>query len=557
MPEYGTQANRWLAGNSGYTDMPSSRKRQSAATYRPANSTQANLKRRSSNGAKTLPLRAVSAALLSLDPRGRVIDASAGAETLFDGSPRSLAGVSLMQLIPDIDLSRLARSLRPAACVKKGRDRGKSTDAACRPSRLESVIRHVLIISGTDRRPEGRTMAFLRKETHRLAAIIQQAEDGILTVGTDFKIASFNRSAERMFGYTAGEVAGRPLSLLMPDRFHERHEEHLRKFAESPETIRRMGQRSEITARRKNGAEFPADVSILKLDVEGETAFVAIMRDVTAQKREAEALRLAKTQAEAANCTKSEFLANMSHELRTPLNAIIGFSEMILTQPQGPIGHPAYEEYLRYIVESGTHLLSLINNVLDMSKIEVGKAKLDPAEVQIETVIGSTVRIMGEQAAAAGLRLVEDIDAGLPVLLADERLVKQMLLNLVSNAIKFTPTGGVVMIGAKLDQNGGLAVHVTDSGIGMDAKDIPKALEPFGQVDSGLTRQHCGTGLGLPLVKSMIEMHGGTLSIKSRKAEGTAVTLSFPPARLKRTQDPGQAGSGTRAAAPIRAAGLA
>jgi PAS domain S-box-containing protein len=525
-----------------------------------ANATQANLRRAAPAAAKISSLRNVTAALLPLDRAGRVTQASAGAENLFNGPARSLMGVPAARVIPEIDLARLAANLRPA---KKGRRTSRTRDvnqqdAARRGDTTDSMLRDVLVPAGESGRKAGVTAAFLRKEMRRLAAIVQEAEDGILTVGADFKIALFNRSAEKMFGYAAAEAVGRPLNLLIPARFHARHDGHLRQFGASPETVRRMGQRSEITARRKNGEEFPADISIVKLDVEGETAFVAILRDITAHKREAEALWLAKTQAEAASrAAKSEFLANMSHELRTPLNAIIGFSEMILTQPQGPIGHPAYEEYLHYIVESGTHLLSLINNVLDMSKIEAGKARLNLAEIEIGGTIGSAVRIMGEQAAAAGLRLVEKTDAQLPSLLADERLVKQMLLNLISNAIKFTPKGGRVTIGAGMEADGSLAVRVTDSGIGMDAKDIPKALEPFGQIDSSLTRQHCGTGLGLPLVKSMIELHGGALSIESRKAAGTTVILKFPPARVKRSKDAGRAGARTSAVAGPAQAGFA
>jgi len=240
------------------------------------------------------------------------------------------------------------------------------------------------------------------------------------------------------------------------------------------------------------------------------------------------ALRAAKEEAELASRSKSEFLANMSHELRTPLNAINGFSEVLAAELMGPIGNPKYREYAQDIRSSGEHLLSLINDVLDISKIEAGGYELHEETVSVLPQIDACERLVAERARKAGVTLGREVDPALPALFADERTVKQMLLNLVTNAIKFTGEGGRVTIAVRRAADGGVSLAVTDTGIGIARDDIAKALAPFSQVDNAFTRGHEGTGLGLPLVKSLIEMHGGAIDIESVPGQGTTVTLRFP-----------------------------
>ncbi len=245
----------------------------------------------------------------------------------------------------------------------------------------------------------------------------------------------------------------------------------------------------------------------------------------------AERLHHAKQEAEAANRAKSEFLANMSHELRTPLNAIIGFSEVLQGQLFGPVGDAKYLEYIHDINGSAEHLLELINDILDLSKIEAGKLELHEQMVDISRVVGSCVTLIEGRAEAAGLDLESEIEDDLPALYADERMVKQILINLLSNAVKFTPSGKVT-IRVWFGADEGFIVQVADSGIGMAAEDIPKALSAFGQVDGRLDRKYEGTGLGLALCKSLIEMHGGSIDVHSELEVGTTVTLHFPPDRV-------------------------
>ena len=246
-------------------------------------------------------------------------------------------------------------------------------------------------------------------------------------------------------------------------------------------------------------------------------------------KEEAEAAR---AQAEAANQAKSEFLATMSHELRTPLNAVIGFSQVMLNETLGPIGRPQYKEYAKDIHDSGMHLLEIINDILDLSKAEAGKLVLEEEWVDLGEVIDATCRLIRPRAERMGLSVTANLCARMPRLLADERKLKQILLNLVSNAVKFTPAGGYIEIVARLDPVGGYCVTVQDTGIGIGAEDLDRVLEPFVQVENAFTRSHQGSGLGLPLAAKMTELHGGRLSIESTLGKGTRVSLTIPMERV-------------------------
>ena len=258
---------------------------------------------------------------------------------------------------------------------------------------------------------------------------------------------------------------------------------------------------------------------------------ILIITNISERKRTEGALVAAMEAAVAASQAKSQFLANMSHELRTPLNAIIGFSEIMEKQLFGPLGDPRYAEYSSDVLASGRHLLEIINDILDMSKIDAGKFEIDEAPMNIAKEIASAVVLVRGRAAEGRIETEVKAADRLPELRADARVVRQILINLLSNAIQFTPAGGRVTVSANLLPDRRLRFSVTDTGIGMAAEDIPKALEPFQQLDVGLDRRHEGTGLGLPLCKRLTELHGGELAIKSAHGVGTTVTVTFPAER--------------------------
>ena len=247
----------------------------------------------------------------------------------------------------------------------------------------------------------------------------------------------------------------------------------------------------------------------------------------------------AKEDAEAANRAKTDFLANMSHELRTPLNAIIGFSTIMRDGKFGPLS-AKYAEYASAIAESGTHLLTLINSILDMARAEANRLVLAEEEVEIARAIAFSIGTIEEMARRAEIDCHSDVPEDLPRLFGDAAKLRQILINLLSNAVKFTPSGGEVRVSVEREPEGGLAVRVADTGIGIPRDKIPIALAPFGQIETGLDRRYDGTGLGLPLAKRLIELHGGTMEIASEPGKGTVITAHFPKERVANPLSDGQ-----------------
>ena len=371
-----------------------------------------------------------------------------------------------------------------------------------------------------------------KRAEDRLHDAIESIADGFVQFDTDDRVVMWNRRFADLYPELADLLPTRPTAEEMfrerirvgavgefdvPVDDYVRWRMEMRKMqGGTPSVHRHSDGRWLRTTERKTS----------------EGGIVAISTDVTELKNRETDLREAKTQAEFANRSKSEFLANMSHELRTPLNAIIGFSEMMRLETFGPIGNPRYIEYVGDIHESGTHLLSLINDILDLSKIEAGAFELKEEEVDLAQVVAACRRIIEVRAKEAGLTLDTRLSGKLPKLWSDERAVKQIILNLLSNAVKFTPTGGKVTVRAEIEEDGCFVLSVSDTGIGIDADDIPKVFKPFSQIDGSLSRKHDGTGLGLPLVKSLVDVHGGTIELESELGNGTIITIRFPAERV-------------------------
>jgi PAS domain S-box-containing protein len=295
------------------------------------------------------------------------------------------------------------------------------------------------------------------------------------------------------------------------------------------EWYRQAGSRSfEAYRRTRDGRTIPVDLTGTLIRFGDREYLFTVARDATVRRHIEQELRTARDLAESANRAKSQFLANMSHELRTPLNAIIGFSEVISSALFGPLD-ARYRDYAQDIHGSGHHLLRIINDLLDLSKVEAGRLELHDLPVRVDALFETCRRMVSDRAAAAGIDL--DFRPSPLAINVDELRLEQVLLNLVSNAVKFTPTGGRIGISATLALSGETMISVTDTGIGIAAEDIPRALQPFGQIDNSLARPHGGTGLGLPLAQRLVELHGGTMTLDSELGKGTTVTIVLPPER--------------------------
>jgi PAS domain S-box-containing protein len=264
----------------------------------------------------------------------------------------------------------------------------------------------------------------------------------------------------------------------------------------------------------------------------GPAEIVSVARDISKRKTVEAQLAAAKAQAEAASRAKSGFLANMSHELRTPLNAIIGFAELIRAETMGPVGNHTYCDYAKDIHDSGHHLLSLINDVLDLSKIEADRMVLDEETVDLNAVVATCIRMSRTQATRGGVSLVSEIDPNATLVRGEQRRLMQVVLNLMSNAIKYTKQGGSVTIATRMRADGSLELSVRDTGCGIDERDLGIVMQPFGQIDNPYNRVNQGTGLGLPLARRLVELHDGSLRLESRIGIGTTATVMLPPGRV-------------------------
>ena len=368
-----------------------------------------------------------------------------------------------------------------------------------------------------------------------MTSIFDVSEVGIIVTDHNGRIVRVNDSFSRTYGWSREELINTDIvSLATPDEremARKNHEEFIRTG------IRSSG---ELKIIRKNGSIANVLFTTATLELSQKRRFqVTTMMDITLRKQMEESLRLAKDQADTANRAKSTFLANMSHELRTPLNAIIGFSEMMIKETFGALGHKKYTEYLGDIHVSARHLLEIINEVLDMSKIEAGRIELDEHEVDIQELIKSVTRMMASRAFGKSLTLKIEIQENLPNLFADQRLVRQVLINLVTNSVKFSSSGGEINIMAAMLADGRMQITVSDKGVGIPKEKIQQAMEPFGQVtDRPENSDHQGTGLGLPLAKAMVELHDGALRLESDIGKGTVVFISFPAYRVVARNEP-------------------
>jgi PAS domain S-box-containing protein len=366
------------------------------------------------------------------------------------------------------------------------------------------------------------------EEIRELRAILDTATDGVLILNSNGRVLSGNRSAQALFGYDAGELGDLSLSDLLVPESHRPVLEHLERLARR-DGVDSLGAGYEAIGRVRQGGLVPLHITIGRIE-DGEKLCV-VLRDITAWKRSEEELINAKRAAEKASTAKSEFLAKISHEIRTPLNAIIGFSEVMMDERFGPIGSERYRQYLKDIHASGGHLISLLNDLLDLSKIEAGKLELTFVSVNLNDLVQQCVAIMQQQANRERVIIRTSLHANLPQIVADARAMRQIMLNLLSNSIKFTGAGGQVIISTAQTDDHEVVLRVRDTGSGMSEKELQIALEPFRQVPT-VTWDAGGTGLGLPITKALAEANQAYFRITSRVDEGTLAEVIFPVTRV-------------------------
>jgi PAS domain S-box-containing protein len=359
----------------------------------------------------------------------------------------------------------------------------------------------------------------------QLNGILSIADDAIICVDSGQKIILFNQGAERLFGWRADEANGRPLNILLPERYHAGHGAHIDNFARSGASARQMAERRVIFAARKDGSEFPAEASISKLEADGDLIYTVILRNISVRKAYERELEVAKEAAESAMQTKSMFLANMSHEIRTPLNAVIGMTSLLLNTHIDD----EQRDYAETIRASSEVLLTIINDILDYSKIEIGKLEIERQPFDLRRCVEESLDLLSTNAGEKNINLAYFIDDSVPAaLVSDVTRLRQILVNLLSNSIKFTHRGEVVVSVSALqldDNRHEIHFSVKDTGIGIPKERQAELFQAFTQGDASTTRKYGGTGLGLTISKRLAEVMGGRMWVES--AVGTGSTFFF------------------------------
>jgi PAS domain S-box-containing protein len=362
-----------------------------------------------------------------------------------------------------------------------------------------------------------------------LATIIDTATDGVVLIANDGTIRSISRPAEALFGVDTADLAGKPFTTLFAMESQRAARDYLNGLSENG-VASVLNDGREVIGREAQGRFIPLFMTIGKLPNLG--GYCAVVRDITQWKRAEEELTQSRAHAERASSQKTDFLARVSHEIRTPLNAIIGFSELMIDEKFGSIGNDRYRDYLRDINRSGNHVLDLVNDLLDISKIEAGEQEMSYEAVSLNDTLSEAVAMMQPQANRERVIIRSSFASRLPEIVADLRSIRQIALNLLSNAVRYTQAGGQVIVSTAYEASGDIAMRVRDTGIGMSPAEIEQALKPFKQINALKRGRGDGTGLGLPLTKAMVEANRARFTINSTPGEGTLVEITFPSTRV-------------------------
>jgi PAS domain S-box-containing protein len=439
-----------------------------------------------------------------------------GMESLFRGRAPDEGGGAVLLVAKDGDLETVEARL--SAIAWQGR-----------PATLMSFRRAIEADAPARARALELDLDASRKRLGELSSILDTATDGVVTLDERGRILSLNSAAEALFGYDQREVTGEIISMLFAPESHAPAMDYLDGL-KGGGVASVLNDGREVVGMVRQGGRVPLFMTMGRIADGADAKFCAVLRDITAWKKAESELTDARKAAEQASAQKSDVLAKISHEIRTPLNAIIGFSEVMAEERFGPIGSERYREYARDIRESGNYLISLVNDLLDLAKIEAGRLDLDFESVNLNDIANAAVSLLQPEAARNRVVLRTGLSTRLPPVVADERSLRQIVINLLSNAVKFTDSGGQVIVSTALGDKGEAILRVRDTGIGMTPDQLKLALEPFRQVSA--TRRGGGTGLGLPLTKALVEANRGAFQISSVPKEGTLAEVVFPPQRV-------------------------
>ncbi|MGL4728958.1 MAG: ATP-binding protein [Bosea sp. (in: a-proteobacteria)] len=439
-----------------------------------------------------------------------------GMENLFRGRAPDEGGGAVLLVAKDGDLETVEARL--SAIAWQGR-----------PATLMSFRRAIDADAPARARALELDLDVSKKRMAELSAILDTATDGVVTLDERGRILSLNGAAEALFGYDQREVTGEIATILFAPESHAPAMDYLDGL-KGGGVASVLNDGREVVGMVRQGGRVPLFMTMGRIAEGQDTKFCAVLRDITAWKKAEGELTEARKTAEQASAQKSDVLAKISHEIRTPLNAIIGFSEVMAEERFGPMGSERYKEYARDIRESGSYLISLVNDLLDLAKIEAGRLDLDFESVNLNDIANAAVSLLQPEAARNRVVLRTGLSTRLPPVVADERSLRQIVINLLSNAVKFTDSGGQVIVSTALGDKGEAILRVRDTGIGMTPDQLKLALEPFRQVSA--TRRGGGTGLGLPLTKALVEANRGAFQISSVPKEGTLAEVVFPPQRV-------------------------
>lgn len=458
-------------------------------------------------------------AMILLNKEGRIAFINKQTEKLFGYDRDELIGQAVEILIPHRytekhpDFRKMFFSTPHARAMGAGRELyAMRKDGTEFP--VEIGLNPLVTVEGTLVLASIIDITERKRAEERFRLVVESAPNAMVLVNGEGNITLVNSQTEKLFGFSREELINHGVEMLIPSRFTEKHPAFRNAFFATPKA-RSMGAGRDLFAKRKDGTEFPVEIGLNPLETpEGPMVLAAII-DITERKMQE------------ANRLKSDFLANMSHELRTPMNAIIGFSELLIDKRVGDLNEKQLD-YLNDIHASGSHLLQLINDVLDIAKIESGKTELSIESFDIKASIEEVIKILQPIAAKKSIEISFSLSEKINIISLDKNKFKQILYNLISNAIKFNHANGKVTIITAEDEPGFFIMKVTDTGIGIAAENMNKLFVPFVQLDSGTARMHEGTGLGLALTKTIIELHGGTIKVDSILKAGSTFSVILP-----------------------------